>query len=167
VGEFGSNASAFSGDRKRRRRTVANTSALQAGRRPRVQDAKEIALYRSLRGFGSQDAGFLDFAIALEATLLEGEKTELAYRFRLYGALFLNPERDPDETFEKLKNIYDVRSSLVHGSRLKVEKRSAAERDAADLAGLITKKAIESGWPSGKALDQLALEHGKSGSRNR
>jgi hypothetical protein len=118
---------------------------------------KEIVLYRVLRGCGAQDSGFLDFAIALEAALLGGAKTELAYRFSLYGALFLHAERNPAETFEKLKTIYDVRSRLVHGSRIKPEVRQAAEKDVADLAKLITKKAVEDEWPDSKKLDELAL----------
>ena len=119
---------------------------------------KEIVLYRVLRGCGAQDSGFLDFAIALEAALLGGATSELAYRFSLYGALFLQQERDPNETFEKLRNIYSVRSKLVHGTRVKPESRRTAEIDAGELAKAITRKAVEDGWPHGDALDELALQ---------
>lgn len=118
---------------------------------------KEVALFRTLRGCGAQDSGFLDFAIALEAALLGGATTELAYRFSLYGALFLQEERNSDETFAKLKNIYDVRSKLVHGSRISREARTAAEQDARELTRAVIKTAVERGWPDSKKLDALAV----------
>jgi hypothetical protein len=118
---------------------------------------RKIVLSRVLRGCASADSGFLDFAIALEAALLGGSNTELAYKFSLYGALFLQKEHDTRETFAKLKNVYAVRSKLVHGSRVKPESLRAAEQDASELARLVTKKAITDGWPSTKELDALAL----------
>lgn len=123
---------------------------------------KEIALFRTLRGCGSQDSALLDFAIALEAALLGGATTELAYRFSLYGALFLQEERDTNETFDKLKNVYDVRSKLVHGSRIKREARTAAEQDARELARAVIKRAIERGWPDSRTLDALATAQQRS-----
>jgi hypothetical protein len=121
---------------------------------------KEIALFRTLRGCGARDSGFLDFAIALEAALLGGATTELAYRFSLYGALFLQDDRDTDEAFAKLKNIYDVRSKLVHGSRIRREARTAAEQDARELTRAVVKKSVEQGWPDAKKLDGFALAQG-------
>lgn len=118
---------------------------------------KEVALFRTLRGCGARDSGFLDFAIALEAALLGGATTELAYRFSLYGSLFLQDERNADETFGKLRNIYDVRSKLVHGSRIKREARAAAEQDARELACAVIKRSVEQDWPDSKRLDALAL----------
>ena len=118
---------------------------------------REVALYRVLRGCGSQDSGFLDYAIALEAALLGGATTELAFRFSLNGAIYLRDERDATETFEKLKNVYDVRSKLVHGDRINPDKRIAAERDAAELARRVAKRAIETEWPDDKVLRELAL----------
>ena len=58
---------------------------------------------------------------------------------------------------ESLKNIYNVRSKLVHGAAVKPEARAVAERDAADLARAVTRKAIENGWPNDKALREQAL----------
>jgi hypothetical protein len=121
---------------------------------------RDIVLFRVLRGCGRhwQESGFLDFAIALEAALLGGVKAELAYRFSLYGALYLRDERDPGETFRKLRNIYEVRSRLVHGGRVKADDRAAAERDAADLAKAVTRKAVQVGWPDREELDEVALK---------
>jgi len=122
--------------------------------------SQEIALYRMLRGLGMhwQESGFLDFVIALEAALLRDvETTELSYRFALYGSLFLGGVLDPRQTFAKLRNIYDVRSKLVHGSAIKPAKRQQAVDDAPELAKAVFLKAIQQGWPAKKELDELAL----------
>lgn len=129
---------------------------------PEFTDAEvsreEIVLNRVFLGCCASrpDAGFLDFATALEAALLGGENTELAYRFSLYGALFLADRREPDVTFEQLKTIYKVRSNLVHGTPVKSELRTEASKYAADLACAVARKAVESGWPSTKELDKRA-----------
>jgi hypothetical protein len=116
-----------------------------------------IVLWRLLRGCGAVTGGFLDHAISLEAALLGGTKLALAYKFRLYGALFLSNERDPKTTFAQLKRVYDVRSSLVHGTPIKAGDRQTAEADAADLAKAVAKRCLESGWPDTASLDEMAL----------
>jgi hypothetical protein len=123
---------------------------------------REIVLSRVFQGFGAQslEAGFLDFAIALEASLLGGSKTELAYKFGLYGALFLRNELVPSETFQRFKHVYRVRSKLVHGTRVSSEDRATANKDAKELARAVVLRAMETGWPDRKALDQLALDSG-------
>ena len=118
---------------------------------------KGVVLYRVLRGSGVDTGGFLDFAIALEAALLSGAQTELAYRFSLYGALFLADERDAHATFTRLKRIYQIRSKLVHGAIVRPDDRYAAEQDAAELAKAVARRAIERGWPEQSRLDALAL----------
>lgn len=126
---------------------------------------KEVALFRTLRGCGSStpDEAFLDFVIALEAALLGGVRDELSYRFRLYGALYLAPDRPPDETFARLKEVYEVRSGLVHGSKVKEEQRSRANIWAAELAKAVTYRAVTAGWPQRDALDAAALRWDGSG----
>jgi Apea-like HEPN len=121
---------------------------------------REVVLYRVLRGCGLQwfDSSFLDFAIALEAALPQKPTTELSYKFSLYGALFLREKLDTRETFKRLRNIYTVRSKLVHGGTISPEMRRDAERDAEELAVAVTRKAVESGWPNPAVLDILALE---------
>lgn len=119
--------------------------------------AREVALYRILRGCAASDSGFLDYAIGLEAALVGGVTTELAYRFSLNGAIFLSDERDPKVTFESLRNIYAVRSKLVHGAPIKPAARATAEADAADLARAVAKRAVESGWPDDASLRDRAL----------
>ncbi len=121
---------------------------------------KEIVFSRILRGCGVhwRESGFLDFAIALEAALLGGIQNELAYRFRLYGALFLREQFDASETFSQLKNIYEVRSKLVHGGTISDSDRSNANNNAPRLATAVVLKAIETGWPEQRTLDAAALE---------
>lgn len=122
---------------------------------------KEIVLDRVLRGSGvwPPDSGFLDFATALEAALLGGSRSELAYRFSLYGALFLREERDPSDTFRRLRNVYQVRSDLVHGSPVKPQARAEAVRDSAELGKAVVRRAVEGGWPNADVLDGVALDH--------
>jgi hypothetical protein len=121
--------------------------------------AQQIALSRTLRGcgVGTFESGFLDFAIALEAALIGGAQQELSYRFCLYGAIFLRDELPAKETFRRLKNIYEVRSKLVHGGAVKQSKISEANADAPVLAKAVIRKAVESGWPEPKLLDSLAI----------
>lgn len=99
------------------------------------------------------------FAIALEAALLGGtdSTSELAYKFSLYGALFLRDELDPHETFQQLRNIYRVRSKLVHGGRIKETERTRALADAPKLTTALIRRALESGWPEPMGLDAVAL----------
>jgi hypothetical protein len=119
---------------------------------------KHVALERALRGFGSHwtEFPFLDFAISLEAALLQGATSELAYRFALYGARFLSPERDPQVVHEQLKNIYRLRSQIVHGGRVKAD-RQAALVDAQDLTRAVLRRALDRGWPDSQALDKQAV----------
>lgn len=56
----------------------------------------------------------LDYSICLESTLLFGMRDELKYRLALRGAKLLGKHCDPQETFNKLKCLYDIRSKIVH-----------------------------------------------------
>lgn len=123
-------------------------------------NSQEIALHRLLRACGtsSQESNFLDLAICLEAALLRDTSTELAYRFKLYGSLFLREVFDPEETFRKLYDIYSVRSKLVHGSPVKFDGLASASNDARILACAVIRRAIETGWPKAEELDHLARQ---------
>jgi len=52
---------------------------------------------------------------------------------------------------------YEVRSRLVHGSRVNAVHRRTAEINAADLVRAIVRKSIEVGWPDRETLDQQAM----------
>jgi hypothetical protein len=59
----------------------------------------------------------LDYAIGLKRLLTAGTEDELRYRFALRGATVLCWEKGNMESpFEKLKQFYDRRSFIVHGS---------------------------------------------------
>ena len=109
--------------------------------------------------FGRADlGGFLDLVIALEAALLRGAQAELSYRFALHGALFLADERDARKTFDALRNVYEVRSKVVHGvSKLRDEKRRRAEQDVVDLTRATLLKGIRDRWPDTETLRARAL----------
>jgi hypothetical protein len=67
------------------------------------------------------DQAFLFYAISLENLLLGTKReTELSYRLSLYGAhLFGDSRKSRMETHERLKNLYRLRSGIVHaGSAL-------------------------------------------------
>jgi hypothetical protein len=120
-----------------------------------------IALYRALRGFmarfGEGD-GFLDFAIALEATLLSKAKSELNFRFALYGAALLKHTRPPEETFANLRNVYKMRSKLVHGSEYTDSERTEAGRQARELVQRVLLEALVGDWPDENKLLKLLLQ---------
>jgi hypothetical protein len=71
----------------------------------------------------------LDYAIGLERLLTAGIENELSYRFALRGASILSARPgDKNIYFKNLKNFYDLRSSIVHGSiRNRAPKRSLNE----------------------------------------
>jgi len=67
----------------------------------------------------------LDYAIGLERLLTAGKEDELRYRFALRGATVLCLEKGHMESpFKKLKQFYDLRSFIVHGSTLNKKKAS-------------------------------------------
>ncbi|HUW78882.1 MAG TPA: hypothetical protein VMV52_09080 [Candidatus Nanopelagicaceae bacterium] len=122
-------------------------------------DPKGVALFRLLRacGLSGKESPFLDFVIALEAALLQGADGELAFKFALYGSLFLREERDPQDTFNKLKLIYRVRSKLVHGGKISHSDREIANQNVAELAKAVIRRAVTQGWPNADKLNELAM----------
>jgi len=80
-----------------------------------------------------EDDAIIDYAIGLEALLLKGVNAELSYRFALRGATILAWVSGDTETFfNNLRDFYDVRSNMVHGSHIDLTKlryaRSNGER---------------------------------------
>ena len=121
---------------------------------------EEVIMSRSMAGLGANwhQSGFLGLVIALEAALLRGAQAELSYRFALHGALFLADERDARKTFDALRNVYEVRSKVVHGvSKLRDEKRRRAEQDVVDLTRATLLKGIRDRWPDTETLRARAL----------
>ena len=118
---------------------------------------EDIVFGRIMRGSGSAERGLLDFAIALEAILLHGLRDELSFRFAIYGAGFLADRLSPVETYQRLKRIYKIRSSLVHGEVVDATSKADATGDAEELAWAMARKVVEVGWPDTRALEAWAL----------
>ena len=66
----------------------------------------------------------VDCVIGLEALLgTEDERTELAYRFRVRGSVLLSDKRsERKKHVEVLKELYKLRSQVVHGSQFSERK---------------------------------------------
>jgi hypothetical protein len=78
----------------------------------------ELALSRfnAMYGRSSLEDKLIDIAIVLESTLLHHTRDELKYRLSLRGAHLLKSARDPAETSDLLKKLYDERSEIVHNA---------------------------------------------------
>jgi len=71
----------------------------------------------------------IDAMIAAEALFLPGKSDELTYRLALRMANFLHPEIEERlSTFRFMKNAYQVRSKIAHGSRAKPADLKALDR---------------------------------------
>lgn len=70
-----------------------------------------------------------------------GASSEIRFRISLYMARFLYPENEFDmkETYQKVKELYNVRSKAVHGAKLKGDLQVASTDSATLLNALITK----------------------------
>lgn len=104
--------------------------------------------------------GVLDLAIALEAALLAGLREELGYQFALYGSHFLSDEPSlRAKAFRDLRDLYKMRSDLVHGSKKPPTREALASvwSVARDHASAVLLKALRNGWPDRDSLTQSAL----------
>ena len=79
----------------------------------------EVALRRFEQSYTRKVAEdrLIDLTIALESTLLAWDSDELKYRLSLRGAALTAAFRNPYETQQLLKVIYDVRSAVVHDGK--------------------------------------------------
>lgn len=108
---------------------------------------------------GSSDA-ILDYAIALEATLLpEDAAPELGFRFALFGAWYLAQEKDDRaQLFTRFSAVYKVRSDIAHGSRIRrPEELETVASDARELTAAVLLRALRAGWPTPDGLRAAAL----------
>jgi len=71
-----------------------------------------------------KEDALVDYVIGLEALLgKDDERTELSYRFRVRGAVVLagNGRRDRKKYLRDLRELYNLRSRIVHGQPLRPE----------------------------------------------
>jgi hypothetical protein len=62
---------------------------------------------------------FIDFISILEGIFIRNEKDELRFRFSLIVSFLLNNRLNIPASFNKIREFYDIRSSLSHGSTSK------------------------------------------------
>lgn len=69
-----------------------------------------------------QDDRLVDLVVGMESLLVSGSKTEIGFKFKLRGAALL-PESfgNVQQRVEFLKDLYDLRSTVVHGGRRKTD----------------------------------------------
>jgi hypothetical protein len=82
-----------------------------------------LPLYQRITGFDIEDV--IDYCTILESLVCENE-SELKFKFALRTALLIEmPDMDRKEVFEFLKNVYNIRSRLVHGTEISLQMYSS------------------------------------------
>ncbi|MBN4064601.1 hypothetical protein JYU04_02580, partial [Dehalococcoides mccartyi] len=80
---------------------------------------------------GRHDDAILDLVIGLENLLLGGDSSDLAYRFRMTGAYLAGDGLvERREWVGRLKELYKVRSKIVHGGRARADEFLAHRKTA-------------------------------------
>jgi Apea-like HEPN len=85
-----------------------------------IEDKMQIPLRRFNQAYGRQfgEDTTIDLTIALESCLLPNTRDELQYRLSMRGAALLTSLRNPVETQDLLKTMYEIRSEIVHNGKL-------------------------------------------------
>jgi hypothetical protein len=105
----------------------------------------------------------LDFTIALESLLLPDDPVaghgDLTYRFQIHGALYLADSATmPREVARQLRDIYVMRSRVVHGRKYPGHQELAAAHDnARELAARGLLRAVNEGFPDAGHFRGLLL----------
>jgi len=130
------------------------------------QSSNDLALHRFATGIARQDDAdaVLDFVIALEALLLPldtaARHSDLSYRFRIHGAMFIAESVGlRREVFRQLRDLYEMRSRLVHGGRYPVAADIREARSiACDLAAHGLRRAVREGFPDANKFNAMVLD---------
>lgn len=147
-------------------RSVVKTAQLLDGyhlQQPR--SSKELAIHRFVTGVArdSDADAVLDFTVTLEPLLLpidaDARRTELSHRFRLHGAHYLaNDPSERADLFRSLRDLYAMRSQLVHGSKYPQPAAIHAMRDDAhELARRGLLRAVHDGFPTADQFNRWTL----------
>jgi hypothetical protein len=146
-------------DELRRAATLADRIPVGCFDKPAKRD--EVALRRFLIAEAQEDdaEATIDYVIALEGLLVPTSQGESVYRFCLNGARYIaDDSSDRRRIFKELKDLYDIRSKLVHGSGVRAhEQKREAKRNARQLASRALKKAVMNGWPTPEDFASAAL----------
>jgi hypothetical protein len=144
---------------------IATAGCLGRYERRTPRTPHDIALRRFATGATRPDAAdaLLDFTITLEALLLpddpDARRTEMTYRFQMHGALYLaNDAAGRHAVARQLRDIYGMRSRVVHGRSYPSPGELNAARDSArELASHGLLRAVHEGFPDADAFRQLIL----------
>jgi hypothetical protein len=128
--------------------------------------SNDLALHRFATGIArpSDADAVLDFVIALEALLLPldaaARNSDLSYRFRIHGALFIAESADlRRDVFRQLRGLYEMRSRLVHGGKYPVASDIREARSiACDLAARGLRRALREGFPDANKFNAMVLD---------
>jgi hypothetical protein len=103
------------------------------------------------------EESFLLYAISLESLLLGGKShTELTERLAMRGAHLLAGDRDGRENvYEELKDLYGIRSKIVHSGSLEVTGDELARIAAVARGALVTVLHL---WPLAEMTKESQLE---------
>jgi hypothetical protein len=133
-------------------------------RQPR--SPKDLALHRFAAGIARQNDAdaVLDFVIALEALLLpydpDARHGDLSYRFRIHGAMFIAEATDQRrEVVRQLRDLYEMRSRLVHGGKYPNSAEiTDARSTACELAARGLRRAVHDGFPDAGKFNAMVLD---------
>jgi hypothetical protein len=102
----------------------------------------------------------VDAVIGMEALLLAGlestdRRSELKYRFSLHYSTLFNTPEERLEAFRVAKHLYDLRSTVAHGSaisdrRMKIGSEELELRDAANRASETLRRVVQHFLPLAK-----------------
>jgi hypothetical protein len=97
--------------------------------------------------------------VTLESVLLSGGNQELSFRFRLFGGKYLAVDGESTRAmYKELKELYELRSNLVHGSKFpSAADVAVALPRARNIAARALLKCLEHGWPSQRDFEDVAL----------
>ena len=111
----------------------------------------------------------LDYAIGLESLLTAGKEDELSYRFALRGATTLSWENGQTQYFyNKLRNFYDLRSFIVHGSmRTKKKAPKLSPSDARSIGEDYLRRIWWWFFENGFKEEKVGLDNGTTEIDNR
>ena len=146
--------------------SVANTAKLLSNYNlQQPHSTKDLTIHRFLTGIAREsDAdAVIDFTIVLESLLLPLDRHtrhgDLSYRFRTHGAHYIaNAARERTAIFDQLREIYDMRSRLVHGGKYpKPEQIGATRQGAYELARRGLLRALHGGFPTVEGFQQMLL----------
>jgi Apea-like HEPN len=128
-------------------------------------NSRDLAVHRFFLGSIRENPvdSLLDYIIALECFLLPYDPatrhSDLSYRFRLHGAYYIAATVQERRTiWKQLRDLYDLRSRLVHGSNYPSQSEiEASVQIARELTQRALLKAIRSHFPRVEEFNEWAL----------